>query len=461
MRKKVLDFIREYNMLEAQDRVVVGVSAGPDSVCLLLMLLEVQTEIPFQVGVVHVNHNLRGEDARADEDFVRKLCGSRQIDFSAYSYDVAQIAVREKLSVEEAGRKVRYEAFADYAKKWGGTKIALAHHKNDVAETMIHNLARGTGLAGMSSMRPVRGNIIRPLLCMNRREIEHYLEDNHIDYHTDSTNEEDHYTRNRIRHHVIEYLTEHVNTRAVAHMAEASLLIRESQDYLLEQAAKAAGRYVEEADGKIRIDVALFEEHPVIQKYVLRSCIGSSAGGLKNITQEHLYMLGELAYREVGKKIHLPRGICVEKEYQALLFTGQSEKPDQKPGICVPLQIPGTQDVGDVRITCVTESNTGAAIPEKMYTKWLDYDKMKGNVVLRNRQPGDYMIINEANGRKKLKNYFIDEKIPQKDRDHLLLLACGPEILWVIGYRINAYYKVSSDTKEIIKIQVQGGNNHE
>ena len=226
MYQRVKEYIQRYHMLEKEDKVVTGVSGGADSICLLFMLIELQKELGFSIVAVHVHHGLREGTADADAAYVQKVCREQGIDLRIFREDVKKYAKKNKLTLEEAGRNVRRMRFGQVLEESGGTKIALAHHQNDNAETLIWNLCRGCGLKGMGGIAPVDGVYVRPLLCLKRKEIESYLAERGISYCTDETNLEDDYTRNRIRSHVIPYLEEQINQQTVEHMADTMELMR-------------------------------------------------------------------------------------------------------------------------------------------------------------------------------------------------------------------------------------------
>ena len=510
--KKVLDYIRRYELIAKGDHVVVGVSGGADSVCLLFLLEEISKVLEFTISVVHVNHHLRGDEADRDEAFTRKLCERMQVPFEVFHYDIRQMADEGKMSIEETGRKARYEAFDLHCKNVGALldnvnadknagengepavyadtkvcdkiKIALAHHQNDVAETFLYHLARGTDLAGLSAIRPARGKYIRPLLCMNRQEIEHYLNARNIEYVKDSTNEEDVYTRNKIRHHVVEYLENEINPRTAVHMAETSESLGEIQDFLLELYAEKYQQYAKESHRekpyRIFLEESLFSEKKVLVKGVLRIVLGRLSGSLKNIGRIHIERVYDLSEMGVGKSVSLPYGLTAEKEYHGISIWKQEnlnlekqrsgEGKNQKKSDLVymdvnsregshgledvPLMIPGETVFENYRIISAFEEQSLKEIPEKTYTKWFDYDKIKGNLVLRHRRKGDYLVINGLGGRKKLKDYFINEKIPQKERDQIPLVCCGDHVAWICGHRISELYKVDENSKKIIRIQI-------
>lgn len=249
MKKKVLNFIRKYQMIVRGDKVCVGFSGGADSVCLLQMLTELKDEIGFRLEAVHVNHNLRGGESDGDQRFAEEFCRDRGIPLHLYSCPVAETAKQNGWGLEEAGRHVRQEIYGECRSRFGIHKIALAHHQNDLAETLLFHLARGTSLEGMAAVRPVRGEIIRPLLCVTREEIEEELRRRGMAWRTDSSNLKDDYTRNCIRHQVIPVLQEKVNRRAVGHMAAAGGDLVEAAEFVRGEAEKRRERWTKAAAG--------------------------------------------------------------------------------------------------------------------------------------------------------------------------------------------------------------------
>ena len=232
MYQRVKAYIEKYHMLQNGDKVIVGISGGADSVCLLFMLLELKKEMDISIVAVHVHHGLREGSADADEAYVRELCERQQIRLIVCHEDVKAYAQQQKLTVEEAGRNIRRIRFEETLRACGGNKIALAHHQNDNAETLLWNLCRGCGLRGAGGIAPAEGDYIRPLLCLERREIEVYLADRGISYCIDETNLEDTYTRNRIRSQVIPYLEAEINPRAVQHMSDTMEQLRLLGEYV-------------------------------------------------------------------------------------------------------------------------------------------------------------------------------------------------------------------------------------
>lgn len=277
--RQVQNFIREQKMIMPGDFVIAGVSGGADSVCLFFELLAYQKEIPFSMEVVHIEHGIRGQDSLADANYVENLCKEYGVPFHLVSCDIKKMAQESSLTVEEAGRKARYQAFEQAAKKSGRSncKIAVAHNLDDQAETILMNLARGSGLRGLGGIRPVRENIIRPLLNTRRSEIEAALRGRQITWRTDETNHQTEYTRNRIRLEILPLLAQGVNGQAASHIAQAGLRLQEAEDYIQSQVQKLAERYVhyeEKAGPEVFLEREGFcrQEH-LMQEYLIRFCL--------------------------------------------------------------------------------------------------------------------------------------------------------------------------------------------
>ena len=354
-------------MIAPGDAVIAGVSGGVDSVCLLFVLLEYRERMlqrkggGFHLEVLHVEHGLRGADSLEDARFVEALCREKEVPCSVVGVNVAKLVSDEGLSVEEAARRERYRAFSAAADallaSYRRVRIAVAHQMEDQAETILFHIARGSGLDGLVGMRPVRDDIIRPLLMVSRGEIEEYvlkksrarkdsaknggIEDETetgVFWRTDSTNADTDYTRNRIRHLVLPVLTKEVNAGSVQHICEAGGHIREALRFVNDQAQAFLDRYVKRvssdeehlASDKICIDIdALRNADPLIQSTVLRRVISTLRGGLglKDVGSVHIRDLQSLAFKGSGKRIDLPGGVtCLRKGRQMIIFAEKGNK---------------------------------------------------------------------------------------------------------------------------------------
>ena len=459
-------------MLTCGDRVIAGVSGGVDSVCLFLMLLELRKKIGFDLIAVHVHHGLRGEAADQDQQFVEALCEQHRIPLEIFRVNLESIAKKRKQSLEEAGRMVRREAFDSVCQKYGGNKIALAHHQNDNAETLLWNLSRGTGLDGLGGIRPVNGKFIRPLLCMNRKEIEEYLAKRKQSYCIDETNAETDYTRNKLRHLVLPILEEQVNSAVVRHMNETMEQIWELQEYMQEQVEAAYQECVQEHFEKacwIQIQQKSFETFPeLIKKMVIRKGMEQVGGKKRDLSHKHVDVMMELMNKQVGRTLDLPYEMHAKRNYEGIRLEkqrtysfGEEKKAEIMQECMSELNIPGETILADrnLKLRCkILEKPKNLSIkdiPQKIYTKWFDYGIIKSSLYIRTRQAGDTIVIDEKGHQKKLKNWFVDEKIPKEVRDSQLLLAENNEILWVLGHRMSQAYQVKQSTKWILQIEVE------
>lgn len=466
--QKVKVYVERFHMIEPKDTIVLGISGGADSVCLLKILARWKEAWGISLRAVHVHHQLRGEEADADERFVRELCENEGIPCRVFHEDVQGMAQREKIGLEEAGRIARYRCFATVCEDVGGGKIALAHHQDDLAETMLHHLVRGTGMAGLCSLKPVSGNRIRPLLCLEKEEILVYLKAAGQPWRTDSSNLEDDYTRNRIRHHVLEELKTEVNPRAVRHMAQLSEELEETRAVLAQVAAEKRRQYVRKSEKGMLLAEELKKEPDLIGRQIVHDLLKEISGKQKDFTRIHVEAVQELWNRKVGARRDLPYGMQAIRTYDGIYLERKAEKcetrdSEKKAGIQINVHSQGTESfqIGELTLTVSRTARDFGEIPEKKYTKWFDYDRIKQTLVIRHRQPGDRICLFDGGGSKKLKDYLIDRKIPAQKRDQLWLLADGSDILWIIGDRISAAYKVTAESQRILQAEIKGGSTHE
>lgn len=463
MLKKVIEYINEHRMIEQGDQIVVGVSGGADSVCLFHALLELRKVFKHELFVVHVNHGIRGEEANEDEKFVESLCKANGISFTGVKIDVPAVAKLEGLTLEEAGRKVRYDAFYKCFRENKCNKIAIAHNRNDNAETILFHLFRGSGMKGLTGIQPVRGEIIRPLLAVTRTEIEKYLLDNRIPYRHDSTNFTMDYTRNKIRLGVLPLAQEGVNSKAIEHITNAAEQLSEIETFLSKVTNQVYEHVVIKQEERFIIPLeGLNKEDIVIQKKVVRKILHEMAGSLKDLEALHVDLIMELKEKEVGKKLNLPRKVVAIKGYETIELYLENEKNKDDKTIFREqvLNIPGSNILEYENVilnTRIINYKKNMIIPQNGCTKWFDYDKIKNTVLIRTRKSGDYMQINHQGNTKKLKQLFIDEKIPKSTRDRLPLIADGSHIMWILGHRMSEAYKVEDGTKLILEISLDGG----
>ena len=469
-------------MLAPGERLLLAVSGGADSVALMRLALIWSRKHDLELEALHVEHGLRGRESLEDAAWVRSLCGKYGLECRMVSVDVRALARAEGRSEEEAARILRYRALEEEADRLGGAKIALAHNANDQAETLLFHLARGSGLDGLAGMPAKRGNIVRPLLTTPRAEIEAWLGQLGQDWRRDRTNEEDVYSRNRIRHRVLPHLLEE-NRRALEHILRTAEIAREASAHIRQEAEGALSKYLLSADGQeggserllprpaaISLSLALREEDLFLQKEVLRLALQRAAGRKKDLGYEHMQALLALLRAQAGKQLDLPHDLLVVRGYESLQFfkkeDAESRTPVGEEG-GDPAEgggdfIPGDLSPGDggvialgrdryrYRLRETAETEVREPVP---YTKAFDYDKIRSTLRIRLRRAGDRICIDAAGHRKSLKRFMIDQKIPAGLRDSCPLLADGAEVVWLIGYRQSQAYRVAAGTRRILEIR--------
>lgn len=450
---KVKKFIEKEQLFKSGDKLVLGVSGGADSVALLLLLNELKEEYNLTLSVVCVNHGLRPE-AVEEADYVKSLCVSRNINYTLVNADVATEAARTGKGTEEAGREIRYRAFDKQASEMGeGTCIAVAHNKNDLSETMLFHLFRGTGPRGLCSIAPKRGNIIRPLLCVERCEIEDWLNEKQVKFYTDGSNLTDDYSRNRIRHHIVDYAIKEINKASVSHMGDTAESLRDLVEWADSEINDRFDRFSQVSEGRVCVKKAAWAgDNRYLNRAIVKRAIDELAPGNRDITLKHLDGVLAILDSTGHKDADLPYSIKVISENDRVVFTrGNSEKKHESLKLC--------GDAGEIRMGGffikwhVEKRVPDFFIPQNEYTKCFDYDKIVQCPMLRTIGEGDYITINSKLQKKKLSDYYIDEKIPFSDRGETIILADGNNVWWVIGHRIGEYPKITDETKKILFIE--------
>ena len=457
---KIKAVIKDNELIKEGDRVVVGVSGGADSVCLLLVLKEIMP--PECITAVHINHGIRGEEAARDEDFVLKLCKRLEIRLEIRRLDVPLFARDNKISEEEAGRILRYRVFEEIRLLYKADKIAVAHNLNDVAETFLMNLSRGSGITGLAGIKLRSGVLIRPLIKTSRAEIEEIAACFGEGFITDSTNNSLIYTRNRIRKRVIPELEE-VNERAVSHINDACERFEKIEGYIIKEAAKAYKSYVTKSkDIFISNEILVLDE--VIIEEVLHKALSEAAGRARDIGSVHISYLLELFNKQVGRTIDLPYQVRAYRDYKGIRLKETAHNPETGENTQVLHELllyteavdgisAVVSDEDNIRLTF--EDGSIKNLSQNSCIRWFDYDKIAGNVMVRFKEEGDYLVISPEGDKKKLKKYFTDSKIPSDKRGEIPLVASGNEVLWVVGYRTGEGARITQSTKKLLKMEIK------
>lgn len=309
MKQKVIETIEKYNLIKSGDKIVLGVSGGPDSITMLDILKDLKETMNFEIYVVHVNHMIRGQDAINDQKYVENYCNKNNIDFYTKAIDVQEIAKSKKIGVEEAGRIARYEAFEEILKKTNSNKIATAHNKNDKVETIIMHILRGSGVSGLKGISPIRDNkFIKPLIECSREEIEKYCEINKLNPCIDKTNFENSYTRNKIRNIVIPYIKEQFNPNIVETIERLSEVISSEDEYISEITQKEYEKLlISKQENQIEIKLKEFNIlDNVIKSRLILLVVKNIFGSIQGIEKINIVDIIKLCKNNIGNKFLMP-----------------------------------------------------------------------------------------------------------------------------------------------------------
>lgn len=469
--RSFVSFINTHKLLNENAHIVAGLSGGADSVCLVLLLKRYCKENGGSLTAVHINHKLRKEAADADASFAKRFCEEQGIPCRIETMDVRALAGELHSSEEEAGRIARYQAFIRIAKEEKGS-IAVAHHRDDNAETVLLNLVRGTGIRGLTGMKPesrVEGcRLIRPLLFADREQIEGYLKERNIPFCTDSTNADLSYARNRIRHAVLPELAK-VNSRAADHICRSAQSLGEIEAYLEKETEKKTRHILLAENGEVRIRLKELEkEEPLFAKRIVYRAIALAAGGEKDIAAEHVAAVLLLAGLQSGRKSSLPYGLMALRVYDEICLIKNTEEPenDAAPAAEIPkgalkeeamqIPLPGGRTAA-LSVVPVSPENREQLIKKNTYTKAFDYDKIIGVIKVGEKVPGDRIVL--QNGTKTLKKLFTDEKIPADKRGDVLLFKDAESVFWAVPFRISEQHKITENTKRAVVISIKGEEN--
>lgn len=455
----VLQTIDKFNMIEKGDKVLAAVSGGADSVCMLHILNRIKTDLGFELACAHVNHGLRGDEADHDEQFVRDFCKELGVAFYSKSFDVAAAAAEKKQTLEEAGRYVRYSFFDELKVKHGFNKIATAHNKNDKAETVLMRIIRGTGIDGLGGISYVREDgVIRPVLDISRTEIEEYCRVYNLEFCTDATNADNDYTRNKIRNQLIPYLEREFNTGIIDSLVRLSANAEDDSRFLNGYAKRLFERLGSPLPGN-KLNTIHIESFKMLEKSIgtriIRLAAERSANGIK-LEKRHIDDIFEIINKPTGTSLDLPKGLKAQINYGWLTFEGPNDRKSisaQNDDFFVEIAVGETVFIESLNKNISIREENGSYNCE-INEIAVDFDKIGSQpLFLRSRRDGDKIVWFPDGRTKKIKKIFIDEKIPQKDRNKIPLFATGNEVIAIVGSRVNEKYKRTKATERALVIK--------
>jgi tRNA(Ile)-lysidine synthase len=455
--------IRAYGLFPARSRVAVALSGGADSVALLFALSEIAHADGFElVGAAHLNHQLRGADADADAQFCRELAEALMLPIEIEHADVSALAARWRVSIEQAAHTVRHAFFDRAAARLGATTVAVAHTKDDQAETFLLRLLRGAGPRGLSGMHPRSGSVVRPLIETPRAEVRDFLRARQIGFREDASNSDRSIPRNRIRHELLPLLDARFSPGIVDVLNREAAIAREDADYLDAAASAAALRLVARTARGVEIDEnALVNEPPAIVRRVIRLAQQLAAG------PDHFigFDAGEAVRRYVVSKstgqLDLP-GHRVNRRGGALVLTGSRgrETPLPAADFVYQLEVPGRVAVpesacaicADVRALPPGQSASDVwRLAGRSNEAVIEARRLAAPLSVRNRRPGDSFRPLGLNGRKKLQDFFVDAKIDRFERETTpVIVDSAGQIVWIAGHALSEDFKVTEATRDVV-----------
>ena len=482
LKEKAFKTIKKYSMLQSGDTVLIGLSGGPDSVCLSVILDELKDNFNLSLHALYVNHGLRPEESREEEDFCRRFCDELGIDFHIESIDVKEHSQAKKLNLQEAARELRYDVFESAALMMGADKIALAHNADDQAETVLMRLLRGAGRKGLSGIPPKRSLkfgvriaelkkkkgifIIRPLIEVQRQDIEQYLMRNSelrtlptgrqapnskVPFMVDSSNLKKDYFRNWLRLEVIPLLKDQ-NPSFVESVNRTAEVLRDEDAYLEIATTKTMMRLItRKTDEMIELFlIPLLTIDKSILRRVFRRALAEIGAG-RGIELVHIDDIIRLVKEsKSGDMINLPKGLRAVKKYSTLLITREIPAVLKTQNI----EVPGEISLDESGLTLTSELTEIKSNNDDNNVSVFDYDSLTLPLHIRSRKDGDYFYPAGLGGKKKLQDFFVDEKVPREMRDSIPVIVSGEDIIWIAGYRMDERYAAKEGTKKFLVLKI-------
>ena len=464
LEKRVGSFLREHQLTTSRKPLLVAVSGGPDSVCLLHVLNALRKDSGLKLHVAHLDHQLRRDASVADAQYVLDLCHELGIPVTIEQRNVRTYQKEHKLSLEEAAREVRYGFFAEVAESIGAEWVAVGHTLDDHVETVLLNLLRGAGTRGLRGLQPVRRwklssrrlTIIRPLMEVSRKETAAYCRRHRLQPRIDITNSSLKLTRNRVRLELLPLLKSY-NPDIIEGLLRTSRIASDDIAFL-EQTADRHWRKIASKEGEVIVfrKSALLKLPLGLQRLILRRAIEDLLGTLKDTEARHIEEIMSLLTKSAGKRINLPNGLFFATEYDRFLLGHKLDELSPFPLLKseYPLTVPGAINIAGWRIhTDVIEKM--ASVGGDDLTAYFDYDRVTGKLTVRPRRPGDRFQPLGMDEEKKVGKFMIDAHVPRLWRTRVPIVCDAEKLLWVVGYRIDERVKVTENTKRVLRIKFE------
>jgi len=467
LERRVLHFIREHHLVSGQRSLLVAVSGGQDSVCLLHILVKVREELGIRLHVAHLNHQLRGAESEADAQYVSDLAHQLNIPATLEQRDVKAYRAQQRISLEEAAREVRYTFLAQVAKSLGANRVAVGHTADDHIETILMHLIRGTGTRGLRGLQPSSRwqpsgsslTIVRPLLSVSREETADYCHSHQLMPRIDASNLSLSPLRNRIRHQLLPLL-ESYNPRVAEALLRTARIADDDLAFMDKETDRLWGKIAQKQGNTIILAKEKFLKlHPALKRYLLRRAIEDLLGNLKDIESRHIEEIMDALTKPAGKRLSLPGGLIFSIEYNQYLIGSEPAALSPFPVLDAefPLKLPGETVLPGWRIEATIINREQMTAKDEDFTAYFDLNKTGNKLLVRPRQPGDRFQPLGMSQPKKLGEFMIDAKIPSAWRQRIPLVCSPKHILWVVGWRIDERVKVTKETKQVLCLKFKQG----
>lgn len=449
IEQKTLKFIKENNLIQDMDNILVAFSGGADSVFLLSFLKKFSDLLKIKVFAAHINHNLRGKEALSDQKFCQSFCDAREISFFTESVDVKKHSAEKKISLEAAARELRYEKLNLIAKSCDCKKIATAHNIGDNSETILFNFLKGTGVAGLKGIPIQRENIIRPVLPIFKDDIISFLKEEKISFVIDSSNLENDFKRNYIRNEIIPLIKENINPSFESALLNSSIIFSATEKIVEKHLEKFIESFVKLEPGKVEIATGFFvpENNYLFGELIKRSV---KKGLNSEITFSDYKTILNLVYNQKGTKNYLSGNLIAQREKDkiTICLNSDMELPESL------IVCPGEKyKAGNYEISL---ENVVVDKPVKFSENYeqVDYDKINGKLVIRPWKNGDKFRPLGMKGFKKVADFLAEQNIESGSKPEQLVLENNGDIIWVVGLRVDDRYKITNETRNILKLRI-------
>lgn len=451
--------IDQYHLFDEGDRVIVGVSGGLDSMVLLHLLNSLIQTFNLTLIVAHVNHGLRIGESEKEAEFVQTAASRFGLPFEYGEFDVREFQKRTGLSLEDAARRIRFKFFEELLEKHQAQKIALGHHADDQVETILLRLLRGAGVKGLKGMLPIReGKVVRPLLGVWREALESFAKDKGIPYLIDSSNVQRDYLRNRIRLDLIPWIEKEYQPHFKKILLKVSRVLQIEDDFLEKEAEKAfQGLVKKEGDGFSFVFSDFQILHPALQWRVIEKLLKISGLGeeREKIMVNQRRIFERFSYPSPSFTLQLSEEFFLEKKYNSVFL--KKGKVEATSPFEIELLVPGRTYIKEiqreVQVEMIPREFFKEGIERSSSVALLDFQMIQFPLKIRSFRPGDRFQPLGLKGTQKVKEFFIDHKIPKTERSKIPLLISGDRIAWIVGYRIDERFKITPETKEILRVQ--------